>query len=55
MLNRDQIARFFLYETGVFDSVAEVKANPQHRLVIAAYRAADKIVAAIAAPETANR
>lgn len=42
-LTRDEIARAFLYET-VFDSPAEIKANPEHWLVKAAYKAADKLL-----------
>lgn len=45
ILDRDNIARHFLYATGMFDSPAEIAANPQHRLVVAAYKAADQIVA----------
>lgn len=42
-LDRENIARQFLYATGMFDSPAEIKANPDHRLVVIAYKAADSI------------
>lgn len=44
MLTRDQYAQAFLYETGMFDNPAEIKANPEHRLVVAAYKGADRIM-----------
>ena len=43
-LTRDEIARAFLYETAMFDNPAEIKANPEHWLVKAAYKAADKLL-----------
>jgi hypothetical protein len=43
-LTRDQIARAFLFETGMFDSIAEINCNKQHWLVKAAYKAADKLL-----------
>lgn len=47
-MSRDEIAREFLYATDMFDNHAEIMANPEHRLVIAAYRAADAISAKLA-------
>lgn len=41
--SRDFIAGAFLFETGIFDTMAEIRANPEHQLVRAAYKAADKI------------
>lgn len=43
-MSRDEIARAFLYATEMFDSPAEIKANPQHQYVIWAYKAADTIL-----------
>lgn len=43
-INRDEIAYAFLYETHMFDTPAEIAANPEHRLVKAAYRAADRLL-----------
>lgn len=44
---RDRTAQAFLFETGMFDSSTEVAANPDHPLVLAAYRAADRLTAAL--------
>lgn len=44
--DRDFIARHFLYATGMFDTQREIAANPEHRLVVSAYKAADAILAA---------
>lgn len=51
-MTRDQIAREFLYATGVFDSPAEIKANLEHYLVVAAYKAADAILAKLVRAST---
>lgn len=42
---REQIARIILFESGMFSTDAEIKANSDHRLVKVALRAADKILA----------
>ncbi len=42
---RDEIARIILFECSIFESDAEIKANPDHQDVIKAYRAADRIAA----------
>lgn len=47
-LDRDFIARHILYATGMFDTPAEIAANPEHRLVVTAYKTADAIRAATA-------
>lgn len=44
-IKREQIVRAFLFETSIFDSQAEIDANPEHRLVGAANKAADRIIA----------
>jgi hypothetical protein len=43
-IDREFVARTFCYESGVFDTPAEIKANLEHQIVKAAYRAADKIM-----------
>lgn len=40
---RDEIARIILFECSIFNSDAEIKANPDHPHVQKAYRAADRI------------
>jgi hypothetical protein len=42
---RDEIARIILFECSLFESDAEIAANPAHWDVIKAYRAADRIAA----------
>lgn len=42
---RDEIAAIILYELSIFNSLAEIKANPDHPHVRQAYRAADRIAA----------
>lgn len=42
---RDEIARIILFECSIFNTDAEIKANPDHPHVQKAYRAADRIVA----------
>lgn len=48
--SREAIARIFLFESGVFDSDAEIRANQDHTLVIRANRAADRIRALYPTP-----
>lgn len=47
----EEIARVILFEGGVFDSDAEIKANEDHRLVQAAHRAARRILSLSPAPK----
>jgi len=42
---RDEVARIILFECSIFESDAEIKANPDHQDVQKAYRAADRIIA----------
>ena len=45
LAERDEIARIILFECSIFESDAEIKANPDHHDVQKAYRAADRIIA----------
>jgi hypothetical protein len=41
---RDELARAFLYESGLFMTPGEVRANSGHSMVVTAYKAADRIM-----------